>query len=496
MEETLAYLRVENKLQTSRGHLYQLNVFDSNKYLAEAKANKERLEDRHQHEQKKLQKYQTNLDGMEASYQEKKAEFDETKKEMEAAKAEFAAKERKDIQFKANIKNEKSKKSKQQAKLKRETKKKAQLEAELEDAIEEQPRLEKQITAIEAQRKKEASVQEKIFEEVKERTGPIRSQMEEKEKELVPHNKKINDIKKQKTVAESEQKMICKRREKAEKDFNDAKTTKEDLARQIKSCKKAEAQSNKDLTKCAEILAKKKREFSALETRLQESKTSYQKVTGKYREAKVQLARQRSEGYMMKLLMGAKRSGKIPGIYGRLGDLGTIDMKYDIAISTACGALDYIVVDNTRTAEKCVRLLRQQKAGRATFLILEKQEYLKPRMMQRLITPFNVKRLFDLVRAQEKKFMPAFYYALRDTLVATDLNQAVKIGYDKSKRWRVVTLKGELIDSSGTMSGGGKSVARGGMKASFSSAYNPGELKEWETKSQDLKQTIADMEER
>ena len=41
--------------------------------------------------------------------------------------------------------------------------------------------------------------------------------------------------------------------------------------------------------------------------------------------------------------------------------------------------------------------------------------------------PERVPRLFDLVKASDKKFETAFYYALRDTLVVDDLNQATRI---------------------------------------------------------------------
>lgn len=44
--------------------------------------------------------------------------------------------------------------------------------------------------------------------------------------------------------------------------------------------------------------------------------------------------------------------------------------KYDVAISTACGALDYVVVDTTNTAQQCVELLRRKQLGIATFLVL------------------------------------------------------------------------------------------------------------------------------
>lgn len=45
-------------------------------------------------------------------------------------------------------------------------------------------------------------------------------------------------------------------------------------------------------------------------------------------------------------------------------------------MSTSCPALDYIVVDTTSAAQRCVELLRSRQLGVATFLILEKQQHL------------------------------------------------------------------------------------------------------------------------
>jgi len=65
----------------------------------------------------------------------------------------------------------------------------------------------------------------------------------------------------------------------------------------------------------------------------------------------------------------------------------------------------------------------------------------------------------------EKKLRPALYMAMRDTLVACDLDTAVKTAYVGDRvQWRVVTLGGDLIDTSGAMSGGGKEVKSGGMR--------------------------------
>ena len=60
----------------------------------------------------------------------------------------------------------------------------------------------------------------------------------------------------------------------------------------------------------------------------------------------------------------------------------------------------------------------------------------------------------------------AFYHGLRNTLVTKTLKDATAVAYQGGKCvWRVVTLTGELIDTSGTMSGGGKKVRRGAMRS-------------------------------
>lgn len=140
-----------------------------------------------------------------------------------------------------------------------------------------------------------------------------------------------------------------------------------------------------------------------------------------------------------------------------------IDDKYDVAVTTACGALNNLVVDTVEQGQACIEHLRKGNVGRASFMVLEK---LPPRDLQPIETPENVHRLFDLIKPKDPRFAPAFYKGVFNTLVADDMTQAQRIGYGK-KRWRVVTLGGQLIDPSGTMSGGGQRVQRGGMSSKF-----------------------------
>lgn len=54
--------------------------------------------------------------------------------------------------------------------------------------------------------------------------------------------------------------------------------------------------------------------------------------------------------------------------------MGAIDEKYDVAVSTACGSLDCIIVDTMDTAQACVESLKQSHIGQAAFMALDKQE--------------------------------------------------------------------------------------------------------------------------
>lgn len=150
------------------------------------------------------------------------------------------------------------------------------------------------------------------------------------------------------------------------------------------------------------------------------------------------------------------------GVLGRLGDLATIPEEYDVAVSTACGMLDHIVVHTTAGAQRCLEFLRKHGLGRANFIPLDKMK--KGAHDRAVETPEGAPRLFELITPSNFAITPAIFLAVSNTLVAPDLETATRWAYDFNKRWRVVTLDGNLIESSGTMAGGGTSVRKGGMK--------------------------------
>lgn len=76
---------------------------------------------------------------------------------------------------------------------------------------------------------------------------------------------------------------------------------------------------------------------------------------------------------VLKSLLEAQKRGMLKGIHGRLGDLGSIDQKFDIAISTACASqLDSIVTETLKDAEACIKFLKDNNIGRGNFMGLDK----------------------------------------------------------------------------------------------------------------------------
>ncbi|CAH1763935.1 4678_t:CDS:10 [Entrophospora sp. SA101] len=279
--------------------------------------------------------------------------------------------------------------------------------------------------------------EESNFEIIGESLKEFTMQMEQKKRELAPWTESINEKQSAIDVAQSEYNLL--------KEKND-------------SIEEALKQSENDLS-------------SLSQTKISKNSASYKEklksdladARQKEDEARTSLQSSQSRGVVLSSLIKLKDSGRIRGFHDRLGNLGVIDDKYDVAISTACPGLNNIVVDNVEVGQNCIEYLKKNNLGRGHFICLNQLPELSMNPIQ---TPENVPRLFDLIRPKDQKFAPAFYSVLRDTLVAENLQQANRIAYGKY-RWRVVTLDGKLIDKSGTMSGGGNKVSRGSMSSRF-----------------------------
>lgn len=126
-------------------------------------------------------------------------------------------------------------------------------------------------------------------------------------------------------------------------------------------------------------------------------------------------------------------------------------------------------------------------------MVLDKLTGQEHKMRPLQNTPENARRLFDLIKPKDPKFAPAFYQAVRDTLVADNLEQANRIAFGGTTRYRVVTLTGQIIDISGTMSGGGGKAASGAMSSRLAAeTVSPDVLRRFQAESDDAERQLEE----
>uniref|UniRef100_A0A671LMM2 SMC hinge domain-containing protein n=1 Tax=Sinocyclocheilus anshuiensis TaxID=1608454 RepID=A0A671LMM2_9TELE len=388
--------------------------------------------------------------------------------------------------------------------------KSSQLTEEMKTKNEELKGVEKKLTKltkfIESQKEKftqldlqDVEVREKL-KHTKSKTKKQQKQLQKdkekkKEQELLELSKTVNQTRSRMDVAQSELDIYLSQHNTAVSQLNQAKDALQEAVDTLRERRAAIKHLNVRIPQCEEQL--KKVCVKSLQKRLQVGDMR-QKVA----EAKSSLSTNRSRNKVLDSLMQQKRSGKIPGILGRLGDLGAVDEKYDVAISSSCGSLDNILVDPIDTAQRCVTFLKTQNIGVATFIGLDKMKVWQ-QSMGSISTPESIPRLFDMVRVKDESVRPAFYFALRDTLVARDLEQATRVAFQKDKRWRVVTLQGQIIEQAGTMTGGGGRVMKGRMGSSVCADVTQEQLDKMEselnkelTQLQDWQQRKHQLEEK
>ncbi|OQV02977.1 hypothetical protein CLAIMM_08084 [Cladophialophora immunda] len=450
--KALAFIRDENELAEKQSALYQI-------YIAECEDNTKVTEEAIQQIQEQfnaeLEKHAGNEDAirdLENAYHKAVKQYERIEKQVQDLNKELAKFDKESVKFdeKRKFISGKQKKAEKTATSSR-------------------------LAASEAQ-----SLVERHAGDVQ-RKG-LSDQIAAKQKSLEPWNAKINQKQSAIAVAQSELDILKDKANSGQKSIDQAneriasiETDKTTKLEEIEQRKYEKARLEKDIRKIQDALQK----LAASEP---EVRSQISSARQKADEARASLATSQNQSNVLKGLLRLRDSGRIDGFHGRLGNLGTIDEKFDVAISTACPSLENMVVDNVEVGQLCIEYLRKNNLGRANFILLDK---LAQRDLSPIQTPENVPRLFDLIKPKNERFAPAFYSIMQNTLVAQDLEQANRIAYG-AKRWRVVTLDGQLIDVSGTMSGGGTRVARGAMSSKLASDTTKDQVQKLENERDQL----------
>ena len=165
------------------------------------------------------------------------------------------------------------------------------------------------------------------------------------------------------------------------------------------------------------------------------------------------------DGYQqsVKAVMRAAGGGRLRGIIGPVAGIITVEKGYETAIETALGfALQNIVVEDQGCARAAIGFLKDERAGRATFLPLDTVQ--GSRFTGRLTGTAEVAA--DLVRT-DPKYQHIIDNLLGRIIVVEDLTEASAVARNLGYRNRIVTLDGQVINAGGSFTGGSVSRSAG-----------------------------------
>ncbi len=192
----------------------------------------------------------------------------------------------------------------------------------------------------------------------------------------------------------------------------------------------------------------------------------------------------RFEGYkesVRRLLSVSKTNGDLAKhLHGALADVVSTDQRYETAIETAFGgAMQNVVTPTADDARYLIEYLKRTNGGVVTFLPVAS---MRPRPDSR-----EIRRALDergaMGLATELVHYDDYYYnvisnLLGNTLVCDNIANATAIAKKYGNLFRIVTLDGDTVSTSGAMTGGSR-------------GRNAGSLMSNERKIQECRDNIA-----
>ncbi|MCT4458533.1 chromosome segregation protein SMC [Lactiplantibacillus paraplantarum] len=171
----------------------------------------------------------------------------------------------------------------------------------------------------------------------------------------------------------------------------------------------------------------------------------------------LQAVQERYTNFYAGVRMVLQHRQQFSGVAGAVSELLTVPDRYTKAVEVALGGqLQNIVCDTQQTAKTVVNFLKQNHAGRATFLPIERMtaRQLPVNTEHELLQQPGVLGVASELVDCEPKIMAIKRYLLGTTAIVDTLDHAMAISQSRRFRCKLVTVDGETIAASGAITGG------------------------------------------
>ena len=218
---------------------------------------------------------------------------------------------------------------------------------------------------------------------------------------------------------------------------------------------------NQDITNMNEDINSSKNNLKGLRLTLKnyeqtQSKQDRDILTNKHKVELLKLEAERGNN-LPNAIKKILEEDKLQGIYDIIGNVIKTKDEYvrclDVAISSS---KNFVIVKDEDSAKEAIRYLKNNNLGRATFFPINviKKRYIDENSLSVLKTIDGyIGVLADLVTT-DKEYKNIVYNQLGLVLVAEDMDTALRISRKIDRRYKVITLAGDVINVGGSMTGG------------------------------------------
>ena len=234
------------------------------------------------------------------------------------------------------------------------------------------------------------------------------------------------------------------------------RSEKEELAKAFYDVEKNRNTLSKELEDMKEKKEKSTDRLKEFDAKINSYQSEYRVKEAKHRFL-VETEKEK-EGYTrsVKLLLEATESDKGlgKGVHGILANLISVEKEYELALEMTLGpTIQNIVTDSENEAKKLVNYLRDNKLGRASFLPITSVKGKKVTDVKTKGISGMIGIASDLVKF-DKKYEGIILNLLGRTVIVDDIENAVALAKLNDYKFKIVTLKGDVINPSGAISGG------------------------------------------
>ncbi|MCF8722900.1 chromosome segregation protein [Nitrospina gracilis] len=316
------------------------------------------------------------------------------------------------------------------------------------------------LTTVIAEKEQSRQALQQQYEQTRNRLNELDGQVKQLDRQIMERVHHISRKKNELTALETRRQGLTDRDQRLETELNE-------VTGQIAALQTALSEADTGYREKAEVFERLQREQEQLTQRAAELKQRLDQQEEAAHAARerylaqnsllqsMQELRRKFEGFGdgVRALMANGAGEHVNGLHDVLVDVVKAPAEFEAAVEAVMGEkLQSMIVDSYTDSVEAIRYLDQNKSGRGSFIPLQPKSAVRPPLYMNG-NQGVIGRLADLIQTREE-YRPILNHLLGHVVLVRDLETALQLHGHSEFQGSVVTLKGEVIDDEGVVTGG------------------------------------------